>query len=546
MKIALAQINTTIGDFEGNTAKILQCIDQARERGSDLVIFPELSIPGYPPTDYMDKADFVRTTLEKLNHIAIATTDIGVILGYLDFNRSKEGKPFYNGAALMRDGNIISRVYKSLLPSYDVFDESRYFQPGEAIKGCSYLGKRLGITICEDVWNDKDFFHERLYPDDPVELLVKQEIDLLINISGSPFYVGKRSMRTNMLKNIARKYRIPVAYVNQVGGNDSLLFDGGSMVIDSQGEIRASAKEFAEDLIIFDLEKNKGDVHPLIDNEEELALKALCTGTWDYVSKCGFKRAVLGMSGGIDSSLTAWIAAEALGKENVLGVALPSPYSSPESVQDAEIFSHRLGIDFRIIPISRIFEVYREELKPSFADYEEDITEENLQARIRGTILMALSNKFNALLLATGNKSEMAVGYCTLYGDMCGALAVISDIPKTMVYRLAHYINRDEEIIPERVLTKPPSAELRPDQTDQDSLPPYDVLDAILAEYVEKNQNIGAIAAKGYDRTIVIDVVRRIHLNEYKRRQAPLGLKITTKAFGSGSGSTYNDCCFCE
>jgi len=534
MKIALAQINTTIGDFEGNSSKILQCIDRARERGSDLVIFPELSIPGYPPTDYIDKAEFVTGALEQLNHIARTTTDVGVILGYVDFNRGKEGKPFYNGAALISDGAIISRVYKSLLPSYDVFDESRYFQPGGAIKGLSYRGKRLGVTICEDIWNDKDFFHERLYPDDPVEVLVKQEIDLLINISGSPFYLGKRSIRTTMLKNIARKYQIPVAYVNQVGGNDSLLFDGGSMVIDSAGEIQASAKEFVEDLIIYDLEKNSGDVCSFIDNEEELTLKALCTGTWDYLSKCGFRRAVLGLSGGIDSSLTAWIAAEALGKENVMGIAMPSPYSSIESVQDAEILARRLGIGFRIIPISRIFEMYREELKPSFAEYGEDITEENLQARIRGTILMALSNKFNALLLATGNKSEMAVGYCTLYGDMCGALAVISDIPKTMVYRLTYYINRDKEIIPERVLTKPPSAELRHNQTDQDSLPPYEVLDAILTEYVEKNQSIGAIAAKGYDRDIVIDVVRRIHFNEYKRKQAPPGLKITTKAFGSG------------
>jgi NAD+ synthetase len=367
-----------------------------------------------------------------------------------------------------------------------------------------------------------------------VELLVKQGLDLLINISGSPFYVGKRDLRINILKNLARKYHIPVVYLNLVGGNDSLLFDGGSMVIDPQGQVRASAKEFEEDLITFDGDTNQGDIHLSMRADEELIFKALCMGTRDYVSKCGFKHVALGLSGGIDSSLVACIAAQALGKQNVLGVAMPSLYSSPASLEDAQLLAQRLGINFRSISISDIFQIYLKELQPFFAQYESDTTEENLQARIRGNILMALANKFNALVLTTGNKSEMAVGYCTLYGDMCGALAVISDVPKTMVYSLARYLNHDKEIIPGRVISRPPSAELKPDQTDQDTLPPYDVLDDILTEYVEKNRNIADIIKKGHDPRIVQDTIRRIHLNEYKRKQAPPGLKITTKAFGLG------------
>lgn len=534
MKIALAQINTTIGDFEGNTEKIFQFIDTARQKACDLVVFPELAIPGYPPTDYTDKPDFVRSSMEKLDHIAKASQGIGIILGYLDVNHDQEGKPFYNGAALLNEGKIISRVFKTLLPSYDVFDENRYFQPGKSNQVSQLSGKRLGITICEDIWNDKAFFHEHLYSDDPVELLVKQGLDLLINISGSPFYLGKRDIRVNILTNLARKYHIPVVYVNLVGGNDSLLFDGGSMVIDPQGEIRASAKEFEEDLITFDVETNQGDLHLSRSTDEELIFKALCLGTRDYVSKCGFNHVALGLSGGIDSSLVACIAAQALGKANVLGVAMPSLYSSPASLEDAQLLAQRLGINFRSISISDIFQIYLKELQPSFAQYESDTTEENLQARIRGNLLMALANKFNALVLTTGNKSEMAVGYCTLYGDMCGALAVISDVPKTMVYNLARYLNRREEIIPARVITRPPSAELKPDQTDQDTLPPYDVLDDILTEYVEKNRSIADIIKKGHDPRIVQDIIRRIHLNEYKRKQAPPGLKVTTKAFGVG------------
>ena len=534
MKIALAQINTTIGDFEGNAEKIFRFIDVARHKACDLVVFPELAIPGYPPTDYIDKPDFIRSNLGKLDLIAKASQGIGIILGYLDVNNDQEGKPFYNAVALINDGKIVSRTYKTLLPFYDVFDETRYFQPGKINQASYFSGKRLGVTICEDIWNDKAFFHEHLYAEDPVELLVKQGLDLLINISGSPFYVGKRDLRINIFLNLARKYQIPVVYVNLVGGNDSLLFDGGSMVVDPQGEIRASAKECEEDLVAFDSETNQGDIHLSMIPDEELIFKALCMGTRDYVSKCGFKHVALGLSGGIDSSVVACIAAHALGKENVLGVAMPSLYSSPASLEDAQLLAQRLGINFRTIPISDIFQIYLKELQPSFAQYESDTTEENLQARIRGNLLMALANKFNALVLTTGNKSEMAVGYCTLYGDMCGALAVISDVPKTMVYNLARYLNRTEEIIPARVITRPPSAELKPDQTDQDTLPPYDVLDDILFEYVEKNRSIADIIKKGHDPKIVRDIIRRIHLNEYKRKQAPPGLKITTKAFGVG------------
>jgi NAD+ synthase (glutamine-hydrolysing) len=534
MKIGLAQINTTIGDFSGNTAKILRLSEEARQKGCDLAIFSELAIPGYPPTDYIDREDFVKTNLEKLDQVARAAQGLAVIVGFVDLNQGSGGKPFHNTAALVAEGKILFRAHKVLLPSYDVFDETRYFQPGVGSQVCRYRGTRIGITVCEDAWNDKDLFHERLYPHDPVEVMAAQGVDLLVNISGSPFFLGKQTLRREIFSNIARKYRVPVAYCNQVGGNDSLLFDGGSMVIDAQGQLRSLARDFEEDLIAFDPADNVGELHPSLGVDEALVLKALCVGTRDYVHKCGFRRAVIGLSGGIDSSLVACVAAEALGKENVWGIAMPSPYSSPESIEDARLLAQRLDIPLHIIPISNIFQSVLEELKPLFGDRPEDITEENLQARIRGNLLMAISNKFNSLLLTTGNKSEMAVGYCTLYGDMCGALAVISDVPKTMVYRLCHYLNQQKELIPERVLTKPPSAELKPNQTDQDSLPAYDVLDDILAEYVEQNRTVHDIVHKGHDRAVVLDVIRRIHLNEYKRKQAAPGLKVTTKAFGSG------------
>jgi len=535
MKIALAQINTTIGDFEGNTQKILSFINQARQKGSNLVIFPELAIPGYPPTDYIDKPDFISANRKKLEQIThSAPEDIGIILGYLEVNPETEGKPFYNGAAVINNGKLIGRIFKTLLPSYDVFDESRYFQPGRSNPVINFGGKRLGITICEDIWNDKDFFPERLYPTDPVETLARKGIDILINISGSPFYLGKKNLRFEIITNLAKKYQVPVLYVNQVGGNDSLIFDGSSMAVDGKGKLCSQAKEFEEDLVIFDLKTNQGEIHSASKSDEESVFKALCLGTRDYVYKCGFKKVVLGLSGGIDSSLTACVAVQALGAKNVLGVAMPSLYSSPASLEDAQILAQNLGINFLVIPITKIFQIYLDELKPHFAGYPEDTTEENLQARIRGNLLMALANKFNSLVLTTGNKSEMAVGYSTLYGDMCGALGVISDVPKTMVYKLARYVNQNKATIPERVFTRPPSAELKPNQTDQDTLPPYEILDDILTEYVEKNQSIAEIIKKGHDPNVVKEVIRRIHLNEYKRKQAPPGLKVTTKAFGIG------------
>ncbi len=534
MKIALTQINTTIGDFTGNAAKIIDAINRALRMGCDLAIFSEMVVPGYPPTDYIDKSDFIAKTLETLDEIARAAVGIGVIVGYPDPSNDRGGKQLYNAAALVFEGNVMAKSFKTLLPSYDVFDENRYFQPGTSNAVCSFKGTRLGITICEDIWNDKDFFSERLYPNDPVEVLASQGMDLLVNISGSPFYVEKCLLRTSILKNIAQKYGVPVAYVNQVGGNDALLFDGGSMVIDAGGTVQARALEFEEDIVTYDLESNIGDLRPGLVNQEALVYRALVTGTRDYVVKCGFNKAIVGLSGGIDSSLTACIAADALGKDQVWGIAMPSPYSSRESIEDAEQLALRLGIRFRALPITAIFDAYREELAPLFAGCEEDLTEENLQARIRGTLLMAVANKFKALLLTTGNKSELAVGYCTLYGDMCGALAVISDIPKTMVYRVCHYLNRDKEIIPERVLTKPPSAELKPNQTDQDTLPPYDILDQILAAYIEENQSVPEIINRGFDKNTVIDIIQRIHRNEYKRQQAAPGLKVTTKAFGTG------------
>lgn len=533
MKIALAQINTTIGDFSGNAAKIKAAIARGRDVSCDLVVFSEMVIPGYPPTDYIDKSDFMQRTLETLNDIAQAAPDIGVIVGYADPSNDESGKCLFNTAALLYDGNVHAKIHKTLLPSYDVFDENRYFQPGTSHEACSFRGKRLGITICEDAWNDKDFFANRLYPHDPVEALAQQGIDVLINISGSPFDVEKRSFRTDILKNIATKYSIPVVYVNQVGGNDSLLFDGASMVIDAQGTVQACAHEFEEDLVTYDCDKNTGDIRSPLE-EEALVYKGLVMGTRDYILKCGFDKALVGLSGGIDSSLTAAIAADALGSDSVWGIAMPSPYSSAASSEDAEQLAANLGIHFDTIPISGVFYRYQETLAPLFVGLEEDITEENLQARIRGNLLMALSNKFNALLLTTGNKSEMAVGYCTLYGDMCGALAVISDIPKMMVYRICRYLNQSKEVIPERVLTKPPSAELKPDQTDQDTLPPYDVLDQILLAYIEKNQSVSEIVEQGFEKDVVVDIVRKIHLNEYKRQQAPPGLKVTTKAFGTG------------
>ncbi|OGI17357.1 MAG: NAD+ synthase [Candidatus Melainabacteria bacterium RIFOXYA2_FULL_32_9] len=532
MRIALAQINTKVGDLTDNVNKIISYIDKAKNSGAELVIFSELTITGYPPRDLLDFESFVQDNLAQLEKIKPFTNDIGVICGYVDVNPAPFGRKYYNAAALIYKGEIISRHYKSLLPFYDVFDETRYFEPGKEINSVEFLGKKLGISICEDIWNDKDYWQRPLYGFNPVEKLASQGIDIIINLSASPYWLNKEKDRFKILQNIATRHKVPLIYVNQVGGNDDLLFDGVSYVIDQMGELKARGTDFKEDLIIYDTETNSGEIKPISDTEEESLLKALVTGLKDYCHKSGFQKVVLGLSGGIDSAVTAAIASLALGPENVLGITMPSMYSSEGSVEDSKQLAENLGINYLNIPIADMFYSYINNVQKDQGILM-DLAEENLQARIRANILMLYSNRYGSLLISTGNKSELSVGYCTLYGDMAGGLAVLSDVPKVMVYRLAHHINSEKEIIPDAVITKAPSAELRPDQKDQDTLPPYEILDDILKEFVEENKSADEIAEK-YHKSIVNDVIRRVNNNEYKRRQASLGLKVTTKAFGSG------------
>jgi NAD+ synthase/NAD+ synthase (glutamine-hydrolysing) len=448
---------------------------------------------------------------------------------------ARTGKSVMNSAALLQDGKIAFVQSKMLLPTYDVFDEMRNFAPAKSQSLFSLQGKQVALTICEDAWNDKNFWDRQLYAFDPVDALIKTGGEILLNISSSPFWVGKRELRRDMLAAIARHHKVPVAIVNQVGGNDSLVFDGSSMVLDASGKVVAQAKSFAEDLIFFDSSQLTGDIHDQIKGEEASAYEALVLGTRDYVAKCGFRKVIVGLSGGIDSALTAVIAADALGPENVLGVGMPSPYSSQGSIDDARELAKNLGIRFQMLCITEVFESFKKTLREEFSGRQEDVTEENIQPRIRGTLLMAMSNKFGALVLSTGNKSEIAVGYCTLYGDMVGGLAVISDVPKTMVYRLAQYVNSRRAVIPQSSLEKPPSAELRPDQKDTDSLPAYEILDPILEDYVEKGRSAEQIAAeRKCDIELVKRVIRMVERNEYKRQQAAPGLKISEKAFGYG------------
>ncbi len=535
MKIALGQINPTVGDFRGNSAKIIQYSERARQAGAGLVIFPELAICGYPPRDLVEKPSFVARNQETAAEIATACRGIAVICGLVTPAQAETGKSVMNSAVLLRDGRSAFLQSKMLLPTYDVFDESRYFAPAAKQEVLPFCGRQLAITVCEDAWNDKHFWHKRLYSVDPVEQLLGKGGNLLVNVSASPFHVGKREVRFNMLQTIATTYKVPVIFVNQVGGNDSLIFDGSSFVVGADGRVVTQARSFEEDLVVFDPEAMQGDIHPQVDGVEGSAYAALVLGTRDYVRKCGFSRVIIGLSGGIDSALTAVIAVEALGAENVTGVSLPGPYSSRGSIDDARALASNLGIRFEMVRITEIFDACRKALKPVFAGREEDVTEENLQARIRGSILMALSNKLGALVLSTGNKSELGVGYCTLYGDMVGGLAVISDVPKTMVYRLAEHVNAQRPVIPKNTLDKPPSAELRPNQTDQDTLPPYEVLDTIVEDYVEGYKTPEQIASDhGYDLSVVRAVVRMVERSEYKRQQAAPGLKITEKAFGVG------------
>ena len=541
MLVALAQTNPVIGDLPGNMRKVQGFYDRARAAGADLVVFPELTLSGYPPKDLLLKPRFIADNQTAIKSLAPCTRGgPAMLVGFVQRNEAATGRGLRNALALLDQGTLAADFHKSLLPTYDVFDEHRYFEPGERARTIELVrpGRsiRLGVTICEDLWNEPQLFRRALYHRHPLDELVQDGAELIINASASPFEVHKQAFRETLLGGQARAKRLPLVFVDQVGGNDELIFDGASCVIGADGEVAARAKAFEEDLLIVDLDR-LGDARrepypPPIPSVWD----ALVLGTRDYLGKCGFKDAVLGLSGGIDSAVTACIAAEALGADHVHGVAMPSRYSSDHSIDDARQLAENLGIEFKLIPIHEMHRVFEERLTPFFDGRPPDVTEENVQARIRGNILMALSNKFGWLLLTTGNKSELAVGYCTLYGDMCGGLAVISDVPKTMVYELARWYNErsGRPIIPQSSLDKPPSAELRPDQTDQDSLPPYDQLDAILQHYVERECSVDDLVKLGFDEAVVRKVVRLVDVNEYKRKQAATGLKVTSRAFGVG------------
>jgi NAD+ synthase (glutamine-hydrolysing) len=535
VKIALGQINPIVGDFAGNSAKIIDYARRAKSQGAGLILFPELSICGYPPRDLVERASFVSHNREAAEHIAAETLGIAVICGLVTPAHAEAGKSVMNSAALLLDGKIKFVQSKMLLPTYDVFDEVRNFAPARSQVLFPFCGKQMALTICEDAWNDKDFWNRRLYSVDPVEALIRSGGNFVLNISASPFWAGKRELRRDMLATIAKNDHVPVVFVNQVGGNDSLVFDGSSMAFDREGKVIAQGRSFEEDLVLFDSDTLVGEMHQQIEGDDPSVYAALVLGTRDYVRKCGFKKVIIGLSGGIDSALTAVIAADAIGPENVIGVGMPGPYSSEGSISDARELAKNLDIRFEILKISNIFEEYKSTLRDVFKGHPEDVTEENIQSRIRGSLLMALSNKFGALVLSTGNKSEMGVGYCTLYGDMAGGLAVINDVPKTLVYGLSQYANSRKQVIPQASLQKPPSAELRADQKDTDSLPPYEVLDAILEDYVEDSRSAEEISrSRGFDLNLVKDVIRMVERNEYKRQQAAPGIKISPKAFGYG------------
>jgi NAD+ synthetase len=536
VKIALAQINPTVGDFTGNLEKIVAASRRASALGARLAVFSELAICGYPPADFLEKPSFLARCRAAVDELAASTRGLptAVVAGVALPAVGDTGKPAVNAAVLLDGGRLLLEQHKRLLPFYDVFDEQRYFAPSRGQQVVELEGARLAITICEDAWNDKNFWPRRLYTVDPMEELMRQQPAVHINLSSSPFWHGKRAIRREMLAAIARRDGIPVLMCNQVGGNDSLIFDGSSLALDGCGELIAQAASFAEDLVVVD-PFEAGALGAPEEDDTAAAYRALVLGTRDYVRKCGFSKALVGLSGGIDSALVAAIAKDALGAENVLGIGMPSPYSSPGSIDDSRHLAANLGIRFEVIGISGLFGEYNRALEPLFAGASADTTEENIQSRIRGGLLMALSNKFSALVLTTGNKSEMAVGYCTLYGDMVGALAVIGDLVKTRVYAVCRWLNREGEVIPRAILDKPPSAELRPDQKDTDSLPPYEVLDPILEAYVERYETPERIArTHGFPLELVQQVVRLVERSEYKRQQAAPVLKVTSKSFGMG------------
>ena len=533
MRIALAQLNTTVGDIAGNERLVLEAYRRGVEAQAKLVLTPELSLTGYPPRDLLLRESFIRANQAALERLAGAVGEVGLIVGFVGENPLRPGRPLTNAAALLHRGRVVAIRTKTLLPTYDVFDEDRYFEPASENSVIHWEGCRLGLTICEDIWNDAEFGVQRRYRPDPAAALVASGAEILINLSASPWQLGKEQRRCALLRSLARRHQVPVVYCNLVGGNDELVFDGRSLAFNAAGGCLGEAAHFASDFLVVDTEA-AGD-RPLAPVADEALLHdALVLGMRDYVGKCGFRSVVLGLSGGIDSALVAALAVDALGAENVRGLALPTEFSSAGSIDDARSLAANLGIRFDVVPIQGAFEALKRQMEPLFEGRPEDTTEENLQARLRGVTLMAMSNKFGSLLLTTGNKSELAVGYCTLYGDMCGGLAVISDLPKTWVYRVSRWMNRDREIIPTSSITKAPSAELRPNQTDRDSLPPYDVLDAILEAYVVEDRPAADIIAAGFSEADVRRVVRLIDLSEYKRRQAAPGLKVTSRAFGVG------------
>ncbi len=533
MRFALAQFNFTVGAFDAIFARVASAAAEARAAGADLLVLSELATTGYPPRDLLNHAGFVDGALAVRDRIAgLSDAQLGILIGTIEPNPAGDGKPLFNTATLCHEGRIAAVHRKTLLPTYDVFDEDRYFEPGMSVEPMVFKGVRLGVTVCEEIWNDATFWPQRLYARDPIAELADAGADVFVNISSSPFTMGKAALRREMIRQHAIRHRRPFLYLNQTGGNDELIFDGHSTAFDADGTLLARTRDFAEDFIVVDPHGTRSDLREVSASREEEAWKALCLGLRDYTAKCGFRDVVLGLSGGIDSAVTAALAADALGPAHVTGVAMPTRYSSDHSLRDAAQVARNLGIAYHVLPIDGIFQEYLDVLKGTLPA--SDVAEQNLQARARGAVLMAFSNTLGSMLLSTGNKSELAVGYCTLYGDMCGGLAVISDVPKTLVYDLARYVNREREIIPLSSLTKAPSAELRPDQTDQDTLPPYEIIDRVVEAYIERDQDVGTIVRSGIDRDVVEDIVRRITLNEYKRRQAAPGLKITSKAFGVG------------
>ncbi len=543
MRIALAQINPTVGDIPYNVAKSLEFIARAQAQRADVVVFPELSVIGYPPKDLLLKSQFIKDNLNAVEQIASKVKGIDVIVGYADRNQSPVGRPLHNAAAVLRDGKVASRHFKTLLPTYDVFDESRYFEPGPSHERNEIVNVRdiaAGLSICEDLWNDERLIARRLYHQNPIADLGARGAKLMINCSASPFVVGKQDFRVELFGSQARQFGTPLVYVNQVGGNDELVFDGCSMVFDAAGNVAAQAKDFEEDLLVVDF--GATGVAPALQERHahaegvESIYHALVLGLRDYCRKCGFKTVVLGLSGGIDSALVCALAVAALGADKVRGVAMPSRYSSDHSVNDAKKLADNLGVAFHVVPIEDPHAAMEKMLAPVFVGKAADLTEENIQARIRGNLLMSFSNKFGSLLLTTGNKSEVAVGYCTLYGDMCGGLAVISDVPKMMVWEMSRWINKNagRELIPVSSIEKVPSAELRPNQTDQDSLPPYEILDAIIYRLIEEDKSLKQIIDEGFDPATVLRVTKLIDRSEYKRRQMAPGLKVTSRAFGFG------------